>query len=53
MTTFQMEEPMIHTLYPSSVKLLQKAMSRLMKNKVYTEKSRGTLKQANVKDVEL
>ena len=32
MTQFQMEEPMIHMLYPSSVKLLKTAMSRLMKS---------------------
>ena len=30
MTKFQMEDPMIHMLYPSSVKLLKTAMSRLM-----------------------
>ena len=51
MTKFQMEEPMIHMLYPSSVKLLQTAMSRLMKSKVYTEKSGAALK--HVEDVEL
>ena len=34
MTMFQMEEPMIHMLYQSSVKLLKTAMSRLMKSKV-------------------
>ena len=53
MTKFQMEEPMIHMLYPSSVKLLKTAMSRLMKSKVYTEKSGTVLKQVNVEDVEL
>ena len=37
MTKFQMEEPVIDMLYPSSVKLLKTAMSGLMKNKVYTE----------------
>ena len=31
-TKFQMEEQMIHMLYPSSVKLLKTAMSRLMKS---------------------
>ena len=30
MTKFQMEEPMIHMLYPSSVKVLKTALSRLM-----------------------
>ena len=53
MTKFQMEEPIIHMLYPSSVKLLKTAMSRLMKIKVYTEKSRAALKQVYVEDVEL
>ena len=48
-----MEEPVIHMLYPSSVKLLKTATSRLMKSKVYTEKSGATLKQVNVEDVEL
>ena len=53
MTKFQMEEPMIHMLYPSSVKVLKTAMSRLMKGKVYTEKYGAALKQVNVEDVEL
>ena len=53
MTKFQMEEPMIHMLYSSSVKLRKTAMSRLMKSKVYTEKSGAALKQVNVEDVEL
>ena len=53
MTKFQMEKPIIHMLYPSSVKLLKTAMSRLMKSKVYTEKSGVVLKQGNVKDMEL
>ena len=53
MTKFQMEEPMIHMLYPGSVKLLKREMSRLMKKKVYTEKSGVVLKQVNVKDMEL
>ena len=50
---FQMEELMIHMLYPHGVKLLETAMSRLMKSKFYTEKSGGALKQVNVEDVEL
>ena len=53
MTKFQMEEPMIHMLYPGSVKLLKTAMSRLMINKVYTENSGTTLKQVNVEDIGL
>ena len=53
MTKFQLEEPMIHMLYPSSVKLLKTAMSRLMKSSIYTEKSGAALKQVNVEDVEL
>ena len=53
MTKFQMEELVIHMLYPSSVKLLKTAMSTLMKSKVYTEKSRAALKQVNLEDVEL
>ena len=53
MTKLQMEEPRTHMLYPSSVKLLKTAMSRLMKSKVYTEKSGVALKQVNVEDVEL
>ena len=48
-----MEEPMIHVLYPSSVKLLRTAMSRLMKSKVYTEKSGAALKKVNVENVRL
>ena len=44
---------MIHMLYPSSVNLLKTAMNRLMKSKVYTEKSGAALKQVNVEDVEL
>ena len=40
-------------LYPSSEKLLKTAMSRLLKSKVYTEKSGAALKQVNVEDVEL
>ena len=40
-------------LYPSSVKLLKTAMSRLMKSRIYTEKSGAALKQVNVEDVEL
>ena len=44
MTKFQVEEPIIHMLYPSSVKLLMTAMGRLMKIKVYTEKSGAALK---------
>ena len=47
MPKFQVEEPMIHILYPSSVKLLKTTMSRLMKSKVYTEKSGAALKQVN------
>ena len=35
------------------MKLLKTAMSRLMKSKVYSEKSGAALKQANVEDVEL
>ena len=31
MTTFKMEEPMTHMLYPTSVRLLKTAMSRLIK----------------------
>ena len=50
---FQMEEPMIHMLYPSSVKLLKTALSRLMKSKVYIENSGASLKQVNMEDVEL
>ena len=53
MTKFQMKEPMIHMLYPSIVKVLKTVMSRLMKSKVYIEKSRAALKQVNVEDVEL
>ena len=53
MTQFQRKEPVIHMLYPRSVKLLKTAMSRLMKNKVYTEKSGAAFKQVNVEDVEL
>ena len=53
MTKFQMEEPMIHMLYPSSVKLPKTAMSRLTNSKVYTEKSGVALKQVNVEDAEL
>ena len=53
MTKFQMEEPVIHMLYPNSVKLLKTAMSRVMKSKVCTEKSGVALKQAHVEDVEL
>ena len=45
---FQMVEPMIHMLYPSSVKILKTAMNRLMKSKVYSEKSWAALKQVNV-----
>ena len=52
-TKFQMEELMIHMSYPSSVKLLKTAMSRLMKSKVYTEKSGVALKQVKVEDMEL
>ena len=44
---------MIYMLYPSSVKLLKTAMSRFMKNKVYTNTSGAALKQVNVEDVEL
>ena len=44
---------MIHMLYPNSVKLLETAMHRLMKCKVYTEKSGAALKQVNVENVEL
>ena len=50
---FQMEEPMIHMLYTSSVKLLKTAMSRLMKSKVCTEKYGPALKQVYGEDVEL
>ena len=53
MTKFQMEEQMIHMLYPSSVKLLETAMSRLMKRKVYTEQSGAALRQVNVEEEEL
>ena len=53
MTKFQMEEPMIHMLYPSSAKLLKTAISRLTKSKVYTGKSGTALKQVNAEDVEL
>ena len=53
MTKFQMEELVIHMLYPSSVKLLKTAMSRLMKCNVYTEKSGAAWKHVNVEDVEL
>ena len=53
MTKFQMEELMIHMLYPNTVKLLKTAMRRLMKSKVYTEKCGAVLKQVNVEDVEL
>ena len=44
---------MIHMLYSSSVKLLKTVMSRLMKSKVYTEKSGAALKEVNMEDVEL
>ena len=44
---------MIHLLYPSSVKLLKTVMSRLMKSKVYTERSGAALKPVNVDDMEL
>ena len=53
MAKFQMEAPMIHILYQCSVKLGKTALNRLMKNKVYTEKSGAALKQVNVEDVEL
>ena len=52
MTKFQMEEPIIH-MYPSSVNLLKTAMSRLMRSRVYIEKSVAALKQVNVEDVEV
>ena len=53
MTKFQMDEPMIHMLYLSGLKLLKTAMNRLMKSKVYTEKSEAALKQVNVENMEL
>ena len=53
MTKLQMEEPMNHMLYQSSVKLLKTTMSRMIKSKFYTEKSWAALKQVNVEDVEL
>ena len=53
LTKFQMEEPKIYMLHPSSMKLLKTAMSRSMKSKVHTEKSGAALKQVNVEDVDL
>ena len=53
MTESKMEEPMIHMLYPSSVKLLKTALGRLMKSETYTEKSEAASKQVNVEDLEL
>ena len=54
MTKFQLEEPMIHMLHPSSCQATEDSHEEIdEKAKVYTEKSGSALKQVNVEDVEL
>ena len=52
-TKFHNEEPMIHLLYPSCEKLLKTTVGRVLKNRAYTEKKGGALKEVNVDIVDL
>ena len=52
MKKFQKEEPVIHLLYPSSEKLVETTVGRLLKSKAYTKKKEKTLtREVDVENV--
>ena len=53
MTKFQKEEPIIHLLYGSSEKLLNTAMSRLLKEKANMDRKGDKLKEVKVDEVNM
>ena len=53
MTKFQMEEPIIHMLYPSCEKLLKTVTARLLKSKTYTDKKGRALMEVDVDNCKL
>jgi hypothetical protein len=53
LTRFQMEEPMIHKLYPACAKLLKVAMSRMLRSDVYNSVEGRNLLNIDVDDVTL